>query len=277
MVTTKTITVEQGADFSTKLNWLIRKIPITSITSGSPTVINTGIPHRLSNGDKIVLRETTTYPNINNNYQVTVISPSSFSVAQATSEVSITENRDSREKETNWTGSYYGFVGIPNNLTGYSSWSAKISNNYSNSRGIEGVVGSVALGSNQVLLNTADGNINIEVGDLITVAGSGITAQRVRSVAKTPFRLNAVLEFFVTATSTVANARVSKTSGPIAQFLIETVGDYGEIVISLPASTTSQIPIEGDRKYFWDLFGTTTEGNKVKLIKGVLEINPSVL
>ena len=68
MVTTKTITVEQGADFSTKLNWLTRKIPIGSITKGSPTVISTGIPHRLSNGDKIILRETTTYPSINNNY-----------------------------------------------------------------------------------------------------------------------------------------------------------------------------------------------------------------
>jgi hypothetical protein len=276
MVTTKTITVEQGADFSTKLNWLLRKIPISGITSGSPTVISTGIPHRLSNGDKIILRETTTYPGINNNYQVTVISPNTFSITQSTSEVSITESRDSLEKETNWPEPYYGFIGIPNNLTGYS-WSAKVSNNYSNSGGIEGVVGSVALGSNQVLLNTTSNNLDIEVGDLITVVGSGITNQPVKSIAKTPYRLNAVLEFFVTATSTVANTKVSRTSGTIAQFLIETTDDYGEIVISLPASTTSQIPIEGDRKYFWDLFGTTTEGSKIKLIKGTLEINPSVL
>ena len=276
MVTTKTITVEQGADFSTKLNWLTRKIPIGSITKGSPTVISTGIPHRLSNGDKIILRETTTYPSINNNYQVTVISPNTFSITQSTSEISITESHDSLEKETNWTDPYYGFVGIPNNLTGYS-WSAKISNNYSNSGGIEGVVGSVAAGRNQVLLNTTGNDLDIAVGDLITVAGSGITNQPVKSIAKTPYRSSAVLEFFVTATSTVTNMRVSRSSGTIAQFLVETVDDYGEIVISLPASTTSQIPIEGDRKYFWDLFGTTLQGSKVKLIKGTLEINPSVL
>ena len=276
MVTTKTITVEQGADFSTKLNWLIRKIPIESITSGSPTVISTGVPHRLSNGDKIILRETTTYPSINNNYQVTVISPNTFSITQSTSEISITESHDSLEKETNWTDPYYGFVGIPNNLTGYS-WSAKISNNYSNSGGIEGVVGSVAAGRNQVLLNTTGNDLDIAVGDLITVAGSGITNQPVKSIAKTPYRSSAVLEFFVTATSTVTNMRVSRSSGTIAQFLVETVADYGEIVISLPASTTLQIPIEGDRKYFWDLFGTTLQGSKVKLIKGILEINPSVL
>ena len=276
MVTTKTITVEQGADFSTKLNWLTRKIPIGSITKGSPTVINTGISHRLSNGDKIILRETTTYPSINNNYQVTVMSPSTFSITQSTSEISITESQNSLEKETNWTDPYYGFVGIPKNLTGYS-WSAKISNNYSNSGGIEGVVGSVAAGRNQVLLNTTSNNLDIAVGDLITVVGSGITNQPVKSIAKTPYRLSAVLEFFVTATSTVTNTKVSRSSGTMAQFLVETVDDYGEIVISLPASTTLQIPTEGDRKYFWDLFGTTLQGSKVKLIKGILEINPSVL
>jgi hypothetical protein len=276
MVTTKTIVIEQGADFSTKLNWLIRKIPITTITIGSPGIISTGTPHRLSNGDKIILRETNTYPGINSNYQVTVISPDTFSIEQGINEVDITDQRDSLEKEPNWIAPYYGFVGVPNNLTGYS-WSAKISNSYSNSGGIEGVIGSVVVGNNQVLLNATSNNLNIEVGDLVTVSGSGITSQPVKSIAKTPHRLNAVLEFFVTATHTVTNAKVLITPGNIAQFLIETIGDYGEIVLSLPASTTSLIPIEGDRKYFWDLFGTTMSGSKVKLIKGILEINPSVL
>lgn len=273
---TKNLILEQGADFSIKFNWLVGKIQIQSIVIGSPIIINTSVPHRLTTNDRVIVRETACYPDINENYQVTVIDTTSFSITGGITEVSVTPDENRGEKESSWTDPYYGFIGIPKNLTGYS-WSAKVSNNYSNSAGVSGILGSVVAGSNQVLLNITTNTIKIEVGDFVTITGSGITNSPVKSIISSPNGLNAVIETMSSATTTVTNAKIIKTAGTIAQFLVESVENYGEIILSLAASATANFPIEGDRKYFWDLFGTTLEGSKMKLIKGILEINPSVL
>ena len=276
MVFTKDIEIEQGADFNLELNWLIAKVQIKTITVGSPIVIETVTAHRLATGDKIIIRESNTYPNIQGNYTVTVIDNFSFSVTGSVTEVNPTLQYV--EKEDTWLDPYYGFIGVPKNITNYS-WSAKVANNYNNSAGINGVLGSVATGTNQVLLNisTNNININIEPGDFVTVAGSGITNATVRSVISNPTGTNAVLEVSSSATTTVTNAKISRIAGIIAQFVITANNDYGSIKLNLPASSTNLFPIEGDRKFYWDLFGTTVGGEKTKLVKGKVQINPSVL
>jgi hypothetical protein len=268
--------VEQGADLSVSLNWLINKIQISTIVVGNPTVINTKGNHHLISNDKVVIRETNCYPLLDGNYQVTVISANSFSVAVTTSEVAVTSAAYQYEREATYTEPYYGFVGIPKDISGYT-WTAKIANNYTNSAGVSGILGSVTTGSNQILLNIPNKILDISVGDTVTIAGSGITNSIVRSIVSSADKNYGVLETVASATSTVSSAKITRTAGIIASFVITTIAAYGEITLALSASATNNIPTEGDRSYLWDLFGTSNTGSKIKLVKGLIKVNPSVI
>lgn len=274
-VFTKTLVVEQGADLNVSLNWLINKLQISTITIGNPTIINTKGNHRITTNDKVVIRETNCYPVLDGNYQATVITASSFSVPINTTELAVTPIANQYEREVTYTDPYYGFVGIPKDISAYT-WTAKVANNYTNSAGVSGVLGSVTNGSNQVLLNIPNKILDISVGDSVTVTGSGITNSIVRSVVSSADKNYGVLETVASATATVSNAKITRTAGTLATFVINTINDYGEITLALSASATNNIPTEGDRSYLWDLFGTSTGGSKIKLVRGNLSINPSV-
>lgn len=274
-VFTKTLVVEQGADLNVSFNWLINKLQISTIGIGNPTIINTKGNHRLVTNDKIVIRETNCYPILDGNYQVTVISPNSFSVPVNTTELAVTPTVYQYEREVTYTDPYYGFVGTPKDISGYT-WTAKLANNYTSSAGVSGVLGSVTNGSNQVLLNIPNKILDISVGDTVTIAGSGITNSIVKSVVSSADKNYGVLETVASATTTTSNAKITRTAGTLANFVISTITAYGEITLALSASATNSIPTEGDRSYLWDLFGISSTGSKIKLVRGTLKINPSV-
>lgn len=272
----RTLIVEQGTDLSVSFNWLLYKFKILSITPGNPVVITTSGNHRLTTNDKVVIRETNCYPVLDGNYVATVISLNSFSVPVSISEVNITPSNLQYEREKDWSDPYYGLLGIPKDIADYT-WSAKVANNYTSSAGVSGILGSVTSGSNQVLLNIPNKNLDISAGDTVTIASSGITNSVVRSVIASADKLSGVLETTASATTTVTNAKITRTAGTLATFTINTINAYGEISMSLSASATNALPTEGDRSYYWDLFGTTTGGSKIKLIRGILKVNPSVV
>lgn len=129
-----------------------RVIPITSATKASPCVVTTTVPHGLTTGDLVLTSgNTLSGPSINSQQAVTVISPTTFSVAVDTS-----------ASTGAGTGGSFVRANSPNGAVGYLQVSAF--------SGFTGFVGK--------LRDSADDST---YADLITFTNvtSGPTAQRV--------------------------------------------------------------------------------------------------
>lgn len=145
------ITVYRGATFRQFFFIENDEFIITSVSATNPAVVTTSKPHLLNNSDVVNIRECDAFAgitDINKEWIVTVLSPITFSIGLSVLQVGTK-----------------GTCARAINIHGWT-FACNIKDQTYKYFGNPGVVASVAINSNEVLL---EGNHNLEVGDMISI------------------------------------------------------------------------------------------------------------
>lgn len=256
-VFTENFLIYAGADFLRNFTYEDKTVDIGSFSVGATTTITTSAPHLLTTAGYVNLRGITGSEDINDSFEVTVTSPTEFTIDFDSTGLTLTGGTANR----------------PVNLTGWTLGGEVRSAVSQDPGGSGGVVASISGGDLSAVL--LEGQHSFVVGDELSIAGAGLTNAKILSISASPTQ--GVARINASAANAVSRVAVTRNTRLVATFTCTVVNPLtGEFSVSLAAATTLAIapPSVGSSFYFDVKY--KAGGIVNPLLKGQCQVEPLV-